>query len=777
MAANFSDIKKRLILERLVIGVEEPILVKGGGEFTAKVDSGNSGLNVIHGEDLYANGDVLVFVTFDKDGNERRISKKIQKYVDVNIGGGVVEHRPVVHLDIKFADEDYKSVPFSVTNRSKQKNKVLICKDFVSKELDALIDPGASNIAAKGVEAELTEESVELNEGKVGKKVGNGAKKLGKGAVNLGWKGLKAGAKGVASVAGGAVGGAFNLATGLPDAIKRTDNMLQGLAKGEKGALTGYAGNEVKQFTKAALKPTATTWNFLSKGGKPVTNIYNTVEYEDFKRNEAEKKDIQEKVDPAGARMTAESENIAELSGVQGATVDNSAICAVMDYDGYIGSSKKPIASQKSFHDKVKDYLASRESITSQRKAQNESFVTEASVEEQPQPETQEQEQPIEPDQQEVELFSPFRRRNYFRFNFMSFLEGDEQPKNVSKEFNAFMKKHQGQIEAYANQFFSSLGSGDFDAKSAASVSFIHNVKTLMESTTNLKGIFFVAQGDGQKREYSFYKQKNLIITPDAQDSRKEIQKLVRSYNQLKNAWINDEYLKLLPIRPVYYPDAEWIDVIKKDYRRAVTRVHKNILHSDVYDSAYNKGVKPSEETYKTLKALVDFFGDYSKENFAELPPERQKIYLAAKKNFAPYTPDMSKWKIEKELRKDYQDIFDKWVNHPLLKYFNLGAQSDHVLEVLEDLFRESPSKQLAEINKYLEEMIGVEESGLREKDLHTAKQIVDDALAFFDLYSKELWGEHKDLYKKLLPSHEVEQKQKKRSFGQDMSEFDNNFS
>ena len=754
--SKFSDIKKRLILERLVIGVEEPILVKGGGEFTAKVDSGNSGLNVIHGEDLYANGDVLVFVTFDKDGNERRISKKIQKYVDVNIGGGVVEHRPVVHLDIKFADEDYKSVPFSVTNRSKQKNKVLICKDFVSKELDALIDPGASNIAAKGVEAELTEESVELNEGKAGRTL----KKVGKGTLNLAGKGLKGAVKGAASVAGGAVGGAFNLATGLPGALKRTDSMLQGLAKGEKGALTDYAGNEVKQFTKAALKPTATTWNFLSKGGKPVTNIYNTVEYEDFKRNEAQKRAIQEEVDPAGARMTADSENIAELSGVKGANSENSAICGVMDYEGHLGSDKKPIASQQSFLKKVKDYLASKESISSQRKAQNESFVTEASVEEQPQPEEQGEEQPIEQNPEEVELFSPFRKRNYFRFNFMSFLDGQEKPKDVSNQFNAFMKNYRGQIEGYANQFFSALGGGEFDAKGAAATSFVHSVKKLMESNTDLKGIFFVAQGDGQKREYSFYKQKNLIITPSEQTRKATIKQLIQQYEQLKNAWVNDPYLKLLPIQVPNMPGKSWLKLIKQNPAKAQGQIRKAIGRQRVYGLDEEIGKMYTSKSEKILRELINYFSEFRVKDQNKLSEERKSVYDTVKKNITNYTPEETEEEKYGKIRQKYDVVYTRWTKDPILQRVELDMNRNRV-SLYSDLLSGMRKNGASYVINVLKKLGTYKENDyFTEGEVVKAEEILQDFIEFWEkLYNKADTGTKKLLQQnELTPYHPNEE-------------------
>ena len=148
----------RLTLERMVIGLEEPILIKGVGELLAKIDSGNGGYNVIHGEDFVVQGDILNFKTVNKDGDERRVSKKIKETLRVNIGGGHIQERPVVELNVKFGGEDYKKVPFSVTNRSDNEHKVLISKDFVGKELEALIDVTKDNIANDNIEVDYVTE-------------------------------------------------------------------------------------------------------------------------------------------------------------------------------------------------------------------------------------------------------------------------------------------------------------------------------------------------------------------------------------------------------------------------------------------------------------------------------------------------------------------------------------------------------------------------------------------------------------------------------------------
>lgn len=201
----------QLTLEKMVIGLEEPILIKGVGEIIAKVDSGNGGYNVIHGEDLTVQGDILTFKTVNKDGDDRRVSKKIKETINVNIGGGHIQERPVVELDVQFGGQDYKKILFSVTDRSGNDNKVLISKDFVGKELDALIDVNKTKIADDAIEVEYVSEGF-------GSAIKNVATAPVKGAVNLG-KSMVAGAGKAAKTAIGGLGNS-------KDATKKADSFL-----------------------------------------------------------------------------------------------------------------------------------------------------------------------------------------------------------------------------------------------------------------------------------------------------------------------------------------------------------------------------------------------------------------------------------------------------------------------------------------------------------------------------------------------------------------------
>ena len=163
----------RLFLEKMVIGLEEPVLVKGIGELVAKVDSGNSGYNVIHGDDIIMQGNIVTFRTFNKDGDERRVSKKLKDTIKINIGGGHIQDRPVVELDVQFGGQDYKKIPFSITDRGDNEHKVLISKDFVGNELDALIDVTKDNIANDNVNVDYVTEGLMSGLKKAAGAVGN----------------------------------------------------------------------------------------------------------------------------------------------------------------------------------------------------------------------------------------------------------------------------------------------------------------------------------------------------------------------------------------------------------------------------------------------------------------------------------------------------------------------------------------------------------------------------------------------------------------------------
>jgi hypothetical protein len=192
-------LEQKVLLERLVIGLEEPVLIKGLGELSAKIDSGNGGYNVIHGTDFHQQGNELMFTTHDSFGHEKKMQATVIDTIEVNMGGGNIESRPVIELDIKFAGEDYKKIPFSVSDRSSNTNPILISKGFVENELEALIDVGAMNISHEGIDVVYGEgawDTVKAGLKGAGKGVLKGVANTGKGLLNVGKNALD-GAKGI----------------------------------------------------------------------------------------------------------------------------------------------------------------------------------------------------------------------------------------------------------------------------------------------------------------------------------------------------------------------------------------------------------------------------------------------------------------------------------------------------------------------------------------------------------------------------------------------------
>lgn len=135
--------------EKAVLGLIEFFDVDGVGKIPSKLDSGNGAYNVIHGEDIQIQGNKVLFKTV----NNKHLMKDKVDDITINVGAGNTEERPVVNFDLKIGNKEYKDIPFSVGNRSTNLFKILVSKDFIEKELDALIDVSQENIADRDIEA------------------------------------------------------------------------------------------------------------------------------------------------------------------------------------------------------------------------------------------------------------------------------------------------------------------------------------------------------------------------------------------------------------------------------------------------------------------------------------------------------------------------------------------------------------------------------------------------------------------------------------------------
>ncbi len=133
----------QFFLEKQVLGLIEFFDVDGIGKIPSKLDSGNGAFNVIHGEDIQVQGDKVLFKTVN---NKHLMKDKIDDII-INVGAGNTEERPVVEFDLKIGNKEFTKIPFSVGDRTSNLYKILVSKDFIEKELDALIDVSQENIA------------------------------------------------------------------------------------------------------------------------------------------------------------------------------------------------------------------------------------------------------------------------------------------------------------------------------------------------------------------------------------------------------------------------------------------------------------------------------------------------------------------------------------------------------------------------------------------------------------------------------------------------------
>lgn len=140
----------QFFVEKNVLGLEEFIYIDGVGNISAKLDTGNGAFNVLHGTDIQINNNQVNF----RSVQGKPISKTISDQITINLGAGNTEERPVVLFDVKLGNKIFKDIPFSIGNRSENTHKVLIGKNFIQSDLDALIDVSLKNVADKYLEAD-----------------------------------------------------------------------------------------------------------------------------------------------------------------------------------------------------------------------------------------------------------------------------------------------------------------------------------------------------------------------------------------------------------------------------------------------------------------------------------------------------------------------------------------------------------------------------------------------------------------------------------------------
>ena len=123
------------------LGLIETVEFEELGSIEAKVDSGNGAYNVLHGVNLVETDDgKIIFDTVDNI----KLTKNIIEKIDINVGSGNIETRPVVRFDIEIGGKQYPNTKFSIGDRTENEYKILLGKDFI-EDLGGLIDVSAEN--------------------------------------------------------------------------------------------------------------------------------------------------------------------------------------------------------------------------------------------------------------------------------------------------------------------------------------------------------------------------------------------------------------------------------------------------------------------------------------------------------------------------------------------------------------------------------------------------------------------------------------------------------
>jgi hypothetical protein len=120
------DVFYTKIIENYVDNVIE-IKIDGIGTGIAEADTGNSGYNVLHGIVTYIKDNMVTFETI----NNKTVEKPVAEFITAVTGSSNEENRPVVLLDIIVNGLPHNRVPFSISDRSTNEQKILLGKPFL----------------------------------------------------------------------------------------------------------------------------------------------------------------------------------------------------------------------------------------------------------------------------------------------------------------------------------------------------------------------------------------------------------------------------------------------------------------------------------------------------------------------------------------------------------------------------------------------------------------------------------------------------------------------
>jgi len=110
-----------------ILGLTEGMTIQHVGFVKAKIDTGNSAYNVLHG---LIKGEENGNVKFETV-NDKILNLPVVEHIPIHIGSGNVEERTVIKLDCSIGTKQFNGIKFSIADRSKNDYPVLIGEDFI----------------------------------------------------------------------------------------------------------------------------------------------------------------------------------------------------------------------------------------------------------------------------------------------------------------------------------------------------------------------------------------------------------------------------------------------------------------------------------------------------------------------------------------------------------------------------------------------------------------------------------------------------------------------
>ena len=121
-------------------GYKEVVTIKPFGQIVAKFDTGNSGMPVIHADEMKVSGKKVTWSLLDKT-----ITSDIIRVEEISVGGlrDYDEDRYVVKLDVEFLGTVYET-EFTLDDRD-ERSHILFDREFMNR-LNVMVNPGSKYV-------------------------------------------------------------------------------------------------------------------------------------------------------------------------------------------------------------------------------------------------------------------------------------------------------------------------------------------------------------------------------------------------------------------------------------------------------------------------------------------------------------------------------------------------------------------------------------------------------------------------------------------------------